>query len=197
MNLADKLTISRIGLTFVILSILLIPWEDFGLVWPSFYVNGSIVVELKYIVAGVLFIIACITDYLDGKIARKAKKTTDFGATLDAIADKILVNGILIVLAYQGFISVLIPVIIVLRDTFVDALRVLSAKNKVIIKANKWGKVKTIFMMVALSLVLFYNLPFEIWGIYMAEILLSIATILSVLSGIIYYIQFRYKIKWD
>ncbi len=197
MNLADKLTISRIGLTFVILSILLIPWEDFGLVWPSFYVNGSIVVELKYIVAGVLFIIACITDYLDGKIARKAKKTTDFGATLDAIADKILVNGILIVLAYQGFISVLIPVIIVLWDTFVDALRVLSAKNKVIIKANKWGKVKTIFMMVALSLVLFYNLPFEIWGIYMAEILLSIATILSVLSGIIYYIQFRDKIKWD
>ena len=92
---------------------------------------------------------------------------------------------------------VLIPVIIVLRDTFVDALRVLSAKNKVIIKANKWGKVKTIFMMVALSLVLFYNLPFEIWGIYMAEILLSIATILSVLSGIIYYIQFRDKIKWD
>ena len=163
MNLADKLTISRIGLTFVILSILLIPWEDFGLVWPSFYVNGSIVVESKYIVAGVLFIIACITDYLDGKIARKAKKTTDFGATLDAIADKILVNGILIVLAYQGFISVLIPVIIVLRDTFVDALRVLSAKNKVIIKANKWGKVKTIFMMVALSLVLFYNLPFEIF----------------------------------
>ena len=109
MNLADKLTISRIGLTFVILSILLIPWEDFGLVWPSFYVNGSIVVESKYIVAGVLFIIACITDYLDGKIARKAKKTTDFGATLDAIADKFfaisLVTSVLNVTS-SGYFSI-------------------------------------------------------------------------------------------
>ena len=100
-------------------------------------------------------------------------------------------------MAYQGFISVIIPIIIVLRDICVDALRALSAKNKVIIKASKWGKVKTIFMMCGLSLMLFYNLPFEVWGIYVADILIDIATILSVISGILYFIHAKEKIKFD
>ena len=103
----------------------------------------------------------------------------------------------MIILAYQGFISIIIPIVIVLRDICVDALRVLSAKNKVIIKASKWGKVKTIFMMVGLSLMLFYNLPFEVYGIYVADILIYIATILSVVSGVLYFINCKDKIKLD
>src|SRR5699024_3362973 len=121
-------------------------------------------------------------------------KVSDFGAIMDAIADKILVNGVLIVLAYQGFISIVVPVIIVTRDICIDALRVGDASKKVIIKANKWGKIKTIFMLVGVSLLLFYNLPFEIWGIYMAEILIDIATVLSVASAIIYYLEWKEKI---
>ena len=113
------------------------------------------------------------------------------------MADKVLVNGVLILLAYNGFISVVVPVVIVTRDIAVDALRALSAKNKVIIKASKWGKVKTIFMMVGLSLMLFYNLPFEVYGIYVADILIYIATILSVVSGVMYFINCKDKIKLD
>lgn len=197
MNLANKLTISRIIMAGIILLILLVPWEDFGLTIPTIYVMGKVVVNVKYIIAGFLFVIACLTDYLDGSIARKSKQTSDFGATLDAIADKVLVNGVLIILAYQGFISIVVPVLIVIRDICVDALRALSAKNKVIIKASKWGKVKTLFMMVGVSLLLFYNLPFEIWGIYVADILVYIATILSVISGILYFINAKDKIKFD
>ena len=197
MNLANKLTVSRIILAGIILIILLVPWEEFGLNLPTIFVMGKVLVEVKYLVAGFLFVIACVTDYLDGSIARKEKKTSDFGATLDAIADKVLVNGVLIILAYQGFISIIVPIIIVLRDICIDALRALSAKNKIIIKASKLGKIKTVFMMCGVSLMLFYNLPFEVWGIYLAHILIYIATILSVISAIFYFINAKDKIKFD
>ena len=197
MNLANKLTISRIVMTIIILLILLIPFEEFGFSVPTFYVMGKVLVDIRYLVAGFLFVIACVTDYLDGTVARKEKMTSDFGATLDAIADKILVNGVLIILAYQGFISIIIPVIIVLRDICVDALRVLAAKNKVIIKASKWGKIKTVFMMCGVSLLLFYNLPFEIWGIYIADLFVFVAIILSVISAILYFIHVKDKLKFD
>lgn len=196
MNLANKLTISRIVMAVIILLILLIPFEDFGISIPSFYVMGKVLVDIRYLIAGFLFVIACVTDYLDGSIARKEKMTSDFGAALDAIADKVLVNGVLIILAYHGFISIIIPIVIVLRDICVDALRVLSAKNKVIIKASKWGKVKTVFMMCGVSLLLFYNLPFEIWGIYVADLLVSIATILSVISAVLYFIHAKEHLKF-
>lgn len=197
MNTANKLTISRIVMAVIILIILMIPWNEFGISIPSFLVMNKVLVDIRYPIAGFIFVIACVTDYLDGSIARKEKTLTDFGATLDAIADKVLVNGVLILLAYNGFISVVVPVVIVTRDIAVDALRALSAKNKVIIKASKWGKVKTIFMMIGLSLMLFYNLPFEVYGIYVADILIYIATILSVVSGVMYFINCKDKIKLD
>lgn len=197
MNTANKLTISRIIMAIIILIILMVPWSEFGITIPSFLIMNKILIDIRYPIAGFIFVIACVTDYLDGTIARKEKKLTDFGATLDAIADKVLVNGVLIILAYNGFISVVVPVVIVIRDIAVDAIRVLSAKNKAIIKASKWGKAKTIFMMVGLSLMLFYNLPFEVYGIYVADILIYIATVLSVVSGVMYFINCKDKIKLD
>lgn len=194
MNFANNLTRSRIVMAIIILIILLFPWSDIHFTFPTFLVAGKVLVDSKYIIAGFIFVIASVTDYLDGQIARKEKKTSDYGAVMDAIADKVLVNGVLIVLAYQGFISVLIPVIIVIRDTIVDALRIGAASKKVIVKANKWGKVKTVTMLIGIFLMLFYNLPFEIWNIYLAEILIDIATVLSVASGVIYYFDIKDKV---
>lgn len=194
MNFANNLTRSRIVMAIIILIILLFPWSDIHFTFPTFLVAGKVLVDSKYIIAGFIFVIASVTDYLDGQMARKEKKTSDYGAIMDAIADKVLVNGVLIVLAYQGFISVLIPVIIVIRDIIVDALRIGAASKKVIVKANKWGKVKTVTMLIGISLMLFYNLPFEIWNIYLAEILIDIATVLSVASGVIYYFDIKDKV---
>ena len=194
MNFANNLTKSRIIMAIIILTILLFPWSDIHFTFPTFLVAGKVLVGSKYIIAGFIFVMASVTDYLDGQTARKEKKTSDYGAIMDAIADKVLVNGVLIVLAYQGFISVLIPVIIVLRDTIVDALRIGAASKKVIVKANKWGKLKTATMLMGISLMLFYNLPFEIWNIYLAEILIDVATVLSVASGVIYYFDIKDKV---
>ena len=196
MNTPTKLTVSRLILSLVIIFILLFPWSMINVTIPQVLVSG-VTVDIRYPIAGVLFIIASLTDFLDGYLARKNNQITNTGKMLDAIADKVLVNGVLILLAYNGFISVVVPVVIVTRDIAVDALRALSAKNKVIIKASKWGKVKTIFMMVGLSLMLFYNLPFEVYGIYVADILIYIATILSVVSGVMYFINCKDKIKLD
>ena len=104
-------------MAIIILIILLFPWSDIHFTFPTFLVAGKVLVDSKYIIAGFIFVIASVTDYLDGQMARKEKKTSDYGAIMDAIADKVLVNGVLIVLAYQGFISVLIPVIIVINLT--------------------------------------------------------------------------------
>lgn len=197
MNTANKLTLSRIVMAFLILFILMISWSDFGITIPNILVMNKIVVDIRYPIAGFIFVIACVTDYLDGAIARKENMTSDFGAVMDAIADKVLVNGLLVVLAYNGFISLVVPVIIITRDIVIDSLRILCAKQGIIVKANKWGKIKTIFMMIGLSFMLFYNLPFEVYGIYFADILIYIATILSVISAIIYFIKVKDKINWS
>ena len=111
MNLPTKLTVSRIVLAIITVILLIFPFHTIGIDMPRFLVGG-IYVKLEYIIAGVLFILASITDALDGHIARKRNLISDLGKMLDAIADKILVDSVLIILACQGFISVIIPVII-------------------------------------------------------------------------------------
>ena len=195
MNLANRLTISRIVMALFIMVFLLVPWNEFNISFPTFLAGGRVLVDIRYLIVGVIFIVASITDYFDGRIARAQNITTDFGACLDAIADKILVNGLLIILAYQGFISIVIPVIIISRDIIVDALKTLSASKGVVVKANIWGKIKTVCMMFGLALVLFYNMPFELWNIKLDLILVYLATVLSVTSGVIYYFEITKRKK--
>ena len=136
-----------------------------------------------------MFIIASLTDFLDGHIARKNNLVTDFGKVMDAIADKVLVNGLLVILACSGFISIIVPVVIITRDIFVDSIKMIAGEKKGAVGASIAGKLKTICMMIGLSLVLIYNLPFELWNIKVADILILIATILSVISGCQYYLN--------
>ena len=121
-------------------------------------------------------------------MARKYDLITNTGKMLDAIADKILVNSTLIILATNGFINPIIPVVIVLRDTFVDAIKMEAASKGKVVAAIKSGKLKTATLMVGIVLMLFYNLPFELINIRVADFLLYFATILSVVSMIEYYV---------
>lgn len=191
MNLPNKITIGRIFLAIIILVMLMIPWYDLGVTIPTYLVAGKIVLDLKYIIAGILFIIAACTDFIDGYIARSKNMVTDFGKVMDAIADKILVNGLLIILAYDGFISIAVPVIIITRDIFVDAFKMASGKKNKVVGASILGKIKTICMMIGIALTMFYNIPFELVGINVGYALILIATVLSVISGCEYY----YKTK--
>lgn len=187
MNLPNKITISRIFLTIIIIALLLFPFESAGIALPKLFINESIVVELKYLIIGILFIIASLTDFVDGYIARKYNMVTDFGKMLDAIADKVLVNSVLIILAAKGFISPIIPVIIIFRDEVVNSIKMIAGSKGNVIAAIKTGKFKTAFLMTGVSLTFFYNLPFELWNIRVSDVLLIIACILSIVSAIEYY----------
>lgn len=187
MNLPNKITISRIVLSIFILVMMVFPFYQIGFEFPTYMVAGRVEINLKYIICGILFIIASVTDSLDGYIARKNNQVTDFGKVMDAIADKILVNGILIALAVDGFISVAIPVIVITRDTFVDSIKMVAGQSGHAVGASIWGKIKTICMMIGVALMLMYNIPFELIGIRVADVLIVIATVLSVVSGVQYY----------
>ena len=187
MNLPNKLTIGRIIAAIVILIILVVPWYNLGVEFPVYQIAGNIMIDLKYIIVGVLFVLAALTDFLDGHIARSRNIVTDFGKVMDAIADKVLVNGVLIMLAYDGFISIAIPVIIITRDIFVDSFKMASGKKGKVVAASFTGKAKTMCMMVGMALTLFYNLPFELIGINVGYALIIIATILSIISACQYY----------
>lgn len=187
MNLPNKITVGRMVISVAVLILLLLPWSQLGINFPVYTINGNIIVSLKILIAGGLFVIGSVTDFLDGHIARSRGIVTDFGKVMDAIADKILVNGVLVILAYEGMISIIIPVVIITRDTIVDSCKMISGNKGKVVAASIMGKLKTICMMVGLSLTMFYNLPFEMFGIPVARVLLIIATILSVVSGIQYF----------
>ena len=186
MNWPNRLTVLRLILSTFIIFILCFPFYTIGVQFPRVDLNG-IVVEIQYIIAGVIFIIASITDWLDGYLARKYNQITDTGKMLDAIADKVLVNSVLIILSAQGFISVIIPVVIVLRDIVVNAIKMEAASKGKVVAAIKSGKWKTATLMVGIVLTFFYNLPFEYLDIRISDFLLYIAVILSIISATQYF----------
>lgn len=187
MNLPNKITISRLVLSFILIVLLIFPFDTIDVTLPKLFINETLVVDIKYFIAGGLFIIASVSDFLDGYIARKYNMVTDLGKMLDAIADKILVNAVLILLATSGFIHPIIPVVIVSRDTIVDIIKMVAGSKGNVVGASILGKIKTILMMCGITLTLFYNLPFELINIKVSNILLTLACIMSVISAVQYY----------
>lgn len=187
MNISNKLTVSRIILSIVIIVLLVFPFDTLNLSLPKLFINEMVVVDMKYLIAGILFIIAAITDYFDGYFARKRNEITDYGKVMDSIADKILVDSVLILLSSYGFVHPIIPVTIVLRDIIVDSIKMIVGNKGVVVSSIKMGKIKAFLLMIGIALTLFYNLPFELWNFRVSDAILMVATILSVVSGIEYY----------
>ena len=189
MNLANKITMSRIYLAVLMLFVLMFPWYQLGIEFPMLNLIGKINIDSKYLVAGELFIVAALTDFFDGKVARKYNMVTDFGKMIDAISDKILTNTLIIVLACDGMIHPLIAVIIIGRDIVVDSIKMLIGNKGKAVAAIKVAKYKTASLMVGLALKLFYDLPFSLISIRIADYLLILAAVLSIISGVKYYIM--------
>ncbi len=186
MNLPTKLTVLRLILSGVVILLLCIPFYSLGYQFPQFDVGG-VNVSLQYVIAGVIFVIASLTDFLDGYLARKNNQVTDTGKMLDAIADKVLVNSVLIILAAHGFIHEIIPVIIVVRDIVVNAIKMEAASKGKVVAAIGSGKLKTASLMVGIVLTFIYNLPFELINIRVSDFLLYFACIMSIISAVQYF----------
>lgn len=190
MNLPNKLTIFRILLVPVIVLVWIFPYTQFGLELGYIQVQ-YIKLPVLYIVTLILFAIASITDFLDGYIARSRHMITTFGKFADPIADKLLVNTMLILFASANMIPV-VPVVLMLgRDTIVDGCRMIASKNGVVLAAGYLGKVKTVAQMLTIIMVLLVNLPFELYALPITDVMLWFATFVSVASGASYFMQLK------
>lgn len=180
MNLPNKLTVLRILLVPIFLLFFLCPQ-----------------IPLHYLWAAITFAVSAITDCIDGRIARKYNMVTDFGKFLDPLADKILVTSALICFIPSGLAGPVMVIIILARDFLVTSLRLVASGKGTVISANIWGKCKTVSQMAAISVILLLlavgqliALP-SFWVYLTSQILLWIATLFTILSGIIYLWQNR------
>ena len=179
MNLPNKLTVVRICLipVFVVLAKMSAAWA-------------------QYAAVGV-YVAACITDALDGRIARSRNLVTNFGKFMDPIADKLLVMSAMIVLTYQHRMPDWVCILMLAREFLVSGFRLVAVENGVVIAAGPLGKLKTVFQMVStIALLLF--VPVEGDGgtlALIANILMYIALALTVISGADYIIRNKDCIK--
>ncbi len=203
-NIPTRITIARIALVVLLLIALFVCWIlnlTTGFVAPNI---GDSPINLLYLISLIVFVVAAATDAVDGHLARKWNQVTDLGKFLDPIADKLLVNSMLIFLCISwGFapnqvtIPVFCVILMVIRDLIVDGLRFLAAQKNIVIAANIFGKLKTVFQMVAIPFVLLNSWPFSYFDlawpneVRIANILIYLATAMSLISGVIYVYQNR------
>ena len=190
MNLANKLTLFRIFLVIIIVIVAYVP------------INGTILnIGIDMWILNIIFIIASITDKLDGNIARKRNQITEFGKFLDPIADKMLVLSAMLILVERKLLPAWIPIIILIREFAVSGYRLIAVqKENNVIAASIWGKTKTVTKIIAIIFAfininntnIFMNFTNgEITGIALVincitSIMFILATIATIISGIDY-----------
>lgn len=176
-NIPNMLSLLRVFLAPLVLIFL-----TFQFTYPVYAVEElELRVTVGDILAGTVFILAALTDTADGYIARKKGMVTNLGKFIDPVADKVLVMAALISLVELQRIPAWIVVVILSRDLIVTGVRMVAAAEGVVIAASRGGKVKTVFQIVAISMLIF-NLPFGIQVMW-------IAMILTVWSGMDYLVK--------
>ena len=188
MNLPNKLTVMRI---------ILVP-----------FMVASMLIEFPfhYLVAGLIFGAASLTDYFDGKIARERNLITNFGKFADPIADKILVVSALVCFLAKGLCDPIIILIVLFREFVVTSIRLSAASNGTVVAANMWGKVKTVTQMIAIIAVFVFQVALEVYAVFpympqlamqmmdniffvAGEVLMWISVVFTVISGLIYVLD--------
>ncbi|HZK33776.1 MAG TPA: CDP-diacylglycerol--glycerol-3-phosphate 3-phosphatidyltransferase [Bacillota bacterium] len=177
MNLANKITLTRIFLIPIFLLIILV---DFN---------------FHEFVAAFIFILAASTDSLDGYIARKRNQITTFGKFIDPLADKLLVSSALIVLVSTGQVPALAAIIIISREFIITGFRLLAASEGIVLAASWWGKIKTVTQIVAIVALILNNFPFQYIGIPFDAIALYVSVAVTIFSGADYLYKNRKLIK--
>ena len=154
------------------------------------YLNSALVpAPVNRYAALAVFALASFTDYLDGYLARKNNLVTTFGKFIDPIADKLIVNISILLLASINEISIIVPIIMISRDIIVDAIRLVASQKNVVLAASMLGKAKTMTQMIAICILLLKNVIFAYFGIPMDQIMIWIATAISLISGIDYFMK--------
>ena len=176
MNLPNKITVFRI---------LMIP----------FFVACMLIKEIPYheIIAGVIFIIAALSDLVDGKIARRFNLVTNFGKFMDPLADKLLVQSALLCFVANGLLPAWIAIVIMSREFIISGFRLVAADKGIVIAAGYMGKLKTVFQMV-MSVMLIFHFSHPVW-LVTEQIFIWGSLILTIVSLVDYFIKNKDVLK--
>jgi CDP-diacylglycerol--glycerol-3-phosphate 3-phosphatidyltransferase len=185
MNLPNKITVSRVCLIPLFLIIMLV---DFG--WGNLTLNGESI-PVAHIIGAIIFIIASITDFIDGHYARKYNLVTNFGKFLDPLADKLLVSSALIILTELKYVPAWITIVIISREFAVTGLRMILAGNGEVHAAAMLGKIKMWAQIVAISAYLLHDFPLNFLPFSIADVALWVALFFTVYSGWDYFYKNR------
>ena len=171
MNLANKITLLRILMVPIFMVLMLVEFP--------YHMEAALVV----------FLLASLTDKLDGYLARKYNMITDFGKFIDPLADKLLVTGAFVVLIQLGRIESWIVFVILAREFAVTGLRSLAAAQNIIIAASNYGKVKTVIQIIAIVILLLNNYPFSLINLPIDVIMVYTTLVITILSGLDYFLK--------
>lgn len=176
MNLPNKITVFRI---------LMIP----------FFVACMLIKEIPYheIIAGVIFIIAALSDLVDGKIARRFNLVTNFGKFMDPLADKLLVQSALLCFVANGLLPAWIAIVIMSREFIISGFRLVAADKGIVIAAGYLGKLKTVFQMV-MSVMLIFHFSHPVW-LVTEQFFIWGSLILTIVSLVDYFIKNKDVLK--
>ncbi|WP_019414857.1 CDP-diacylglycerol--glycerol-3-phosphate 3-phosphatidyltransferase [Paenisporosarcina sp. TG20] len=185
MNIPNQITVSRVIMIPIFVIFMLV---DFG--WGDVAILGT-TLPVEHIIGAIIFIIAAVTDFIDGYYARKHNLVTNMGKFLDPLADKLLVSAALIILVELGFAPAWVVIIIISREFAVTGLRLILAEEGEVVSAKQLGKIKMWTQIVAISALLLHNIIFEMFSIPFASIMLYVSLFFTVWSGWDYFYSNR------
>lgn len=201
MKISNILTLSRIGMVLIALFFASVSHTQYPVFYPFFDLSPAFVTNC-HIVALLLGIVAALTDFFDGYLARKLQQVTDFGALMDPLADKVVITTYFLVFVYYDFIPAWIAVVILSREFLVTGLRALAAKKGIVMAADRWGKIKTLLQMTILLLaglawvgwlpvdLITPSRDFEIVR-FIWHVSLWAITFITVASGVSYFVKYK------
>ena len=205
-NIPNFLTIIRICCFPIIVAFLIVNVYQQTIFYE---LNNPLSTKDKYtsittyhFIAGIIFIFASLTDFVDGWVARKFHYESTFGKLWDPIADKLIVNSVIIMFALQKLIPIYIPIIMIARDIIVDAYKMYAASKNVVIAANFFGKAKTVTQMLAIIFVFFIFchrsealVDSQIFVYYAIQnLMFYLATLISIISLFVYIYEIKKKL---
>jgi len=181
MNIPNQITVSRVIMIPIFVIFMLI---DFG--WGDVTFLGA-TIPVEHLIGAIIFIVASVTDFIDGYYARKYNLVTNMGKFLDPLADKLLVAAALVILVDLGYAPAWVVIVILSREFAVTGLRAILAEGGEVVAAKQLGKIKMWTQIVAISALLLHNVFFEMFSIPFATIMLYVAMFFTVWSGWDYF----------